>query len=534
MRLSLTWKLIISILLVATTTVNADEVSDVWAEFIRAENEGDLEVIAPILHPDVIYVLPDERPVFGREAVLELMGVIHIRFEIATSYDLEPVLREENRRVEHGTMRMDFTPRSGGESQSLTVPCASELVRVDGRWLQRELLLGSTGPVEELVPGLPDPTGVHPVGVVSLILGDTERRDPFTGEAPRQVAVEIWYPAIPVSEIKTRNYASPEVARALASFLELPSAFSSFLSHVPTNSLPGAPPGDGPFPLVIYNHGYSGFTGVHQALYEELASHGYLVASVGHAHESALFVRNDGSCIPFDRDGDAHRSRMEETGLEAPEAAKDRILRATNIDERRQAYEDLVRLSPLHQESTRIWTDDSQFILDQLAAMNLSSGRFAGLLDLDRVGVIGHSLGGAVAGQLVLVDKRVKVGINLDGFQFGDLIHSHLDKPFMFMGAQRPWAGENTISNDLFFVESTAPACVAVMSGFEHATFTDLAVFGMVSGIGDSIEGGQRAMALQREYILAFFDLQLRGIESELFNGSPSGAAEVHLRCRNW
>jgi hypothetical protein len=54
----------------------------------------------------------------------------------------------------------------------------------------------------------------------------------------------------------------------------------------------------------------------------------------------------------------------------------------------------------------------------------------------------------------------VKAGINSDGFQFGDMIDRPLTKPFMFMGAQRPWAGDSTIANDVFFQKAESSAYV--------------------------------------------------------------------------
>lgn len=61
--------------------------------------------------------------------------------------------------------------------------------------------------------------------------------------------------------------------------------------------------------------------------------------------------------------------------------------------------------------------DDVGFVLDQLSALNAGSpaSRFAGRLDLTRIGVIGHSVGGAVAYNLALHDPRIKAAIDLDG-----------------------------------------------------------------------------------------------------------------------
>ena len=69
------------------------------------------------------------------------------------------------------------------------------------------------------------------------------------------------------------------------------------------------------------------------------------------------------------------------------------------------------------------WTGDIAFVLDRLARLNASdsSGTFTGRLDMTRVGVFGHSLGGAVALQFCHEDSRCKAGIDIDGAPHGSV-----------------------------------------------------------------------------------------------------------------
>ena len=81
------------------------------------------------------------------------------------------------------------------------------------------------------------------------------------------------------------------------------------------------------------------------------------------------------------------------------------------------------------------WSADMGFALDQLERLNARdpSGRFLGRLDMQRVGVFGHSLGGATSLQFCHDDARCKAGIDLDGAPLGRVITEGLTQPFMFL-----------------------------------------------------------------------------------------------------
>jgi pimeloyl-ACP methyl ester carboxylesterase len=81
------------------------------------------------------------------------------------------------------------------------------------------------------------------------------------------------------------------------------------------------------------------------------------------------------------------------------------------------------------------WIADIGFVLDRLEQLNTSGvpGKFKGRLDMTRVGVFGHSFGGATALQFCHDDPRCKAGIDVDGQPFGSVIQDGLHQPFMFI-----------------------------------------------------------------------------------------------------
>jgi dienelactone hydrolase len=61
---------------------------------------------------------------------------------------------------------------------------------------------------------------------------------------------------------------------------------------------------------------------------------------------------------------------------------------------------------------------DVRFLLDSLAELN-ESGPFTGLLDLNRIGMFGHSRGGYLSNICAVEDSRIKAAVNMDGFLWG-------------------------------------------------------------------------------------------------------------------
>ncbi len=117
--------------------------------------------------------------------------------------------------------------------------------------------------------------GDLPVGVRTLELG----------EEPGEQPLSVWYPADSdaVAGMDTEIYDSAQA---------IPAAFRALIpesmqSAVETNSYRDAPlAAGGPYPVVIYSHGYGGHRDVAIFLTSHLASHGFIVASPEHIHRN--------------------------------------------------------------------------------------------------------------------------------------------------------------------------------------------------------------------------------------------------------
>lgn len=80
---------------------------------------------------------------------------------------------------------------------------------------------------------------------------------------------------------------------------------------------------------------------------------------------------------------------------------------------------------------------DASFVLDQLTsyktvASELVPGSTMGL-NVSKVAMFGHSLGGAATAAAMLLDTRIAGGLNTNGALGGPIVQKVLDRPFMFM-----------------------------------------------------------------------------------------------------
>jgi pimeloyl-ACP methyl ester carboxylesterase len=184
----------------------------------------------------------------------------------------------------------------------------------------------------------------------------------------------------------------------------------------------------------------------------------------------------------------------------------------------------------LANELVRAWSADTGFVLDQLERLNASdpSGQFLGRLDLQRVGVFGHSLGGATALLFCHDDPRCKAGIDVDGALLGDVIDDGVTQPFMFLlsdhggesaDAQAPEAIRRAGAN-IRSIYERLPAdrrLEIVIRGANHYMFSDGAmlksplVISLMRALGIMQLDGRRQVTVTVRCIGAFFDVYLKG-----------------------
>jgi len=381
---------------------------------------------------------------------------------------------------------------------------------------------------------MPEPTGQYAVGTASYSFIDNSRPELFTSDPDdkRLVYVQVWYPAEPFENTTPLPMwiDTEEIGPVMAKGFFLPIFFFDHFALIQSHSYLDAPvaiESDITYPVLVFSHGYApGFFAQNMVQMEELASHGYIIFSIGHTYESAMVWNAEGQAIP------ASETQINAFYTEAEEADKLHIDAYYADDaEKPAAIRAWLDASPIAQQSIQIWTEDTQFVLSQIERMNLGQveSPFSRHMDTNHIGVFGHSFGGAVAFQVCAVDPRCKATFNMDGSQWGTLLDTPIQSPFFMM------YGEKTKGmNDWTLGRSKGGGYSLVVSGTQHNNFSDSSLVGPLlsfplwNALGSI--NGQQMERIMNAYTLAFFDQTLKGIPTPLLEGNSSGFPEVELK----
>ena len=191
-----------------------------------------------------------------------------------------------------------------------------------------------------------------------------------------------------------------------------------------------------------------------------------------------------------------------------------------------------------------VWIADLKFVLDQLQELNANdpTGRFKGKFDMRKVGIAGHSLGGATAAQFCHDDPRCAAGIDIDGMPFGNVIQDGLHQPFFFLmsdHSKESGSEPQTVERNIESIYDHVPEGKRwgmTMMGANHFTFSDqmftkspiLMFFLRRAGVMGSLEK-RRGLAITGACVHTFFDVYLKGAPVEEMNSLPALYPELKI-----
>ena len=455
----------------------------------KAENLKDIKLIESFYDEDAILFTPDLMPISGKKSVVSIYEFIFSRGNIeSVKYIVDSTFNKQNNIVEQG---VTITKKSGQSADTNVFKAVFK--EVDNEYKIAEIHFGKEENIKHELPKFIEPTGKYQVGQKTFFF------DKENSGNSRLLSFQVWYPTQTDSDNKA-IYQNKEVVEASAQFLGFPLFMINYFSKMKSNSYINTPVfPDKKFPVLLYNHGYGGFTSVYQTVFEDLASHGYIVVSIGHEDESALLIVEDGVVISNSPQNEFYAKRAPELNGSEIGQWQNIILNSDDVNKNRKAYQEMIKLTPLHNESTRLWQSDTKAAYAKLLEIDKTDKNLKGAFDFEKVGAFGHSVGGAVAGELAYNCSATKAAINLDGFQFGDLANNKLKVPFMFVSSNRE---RNRYLRTSSFMDDSETDCYQVaIKGFSHDNFTDLKYL---------LEGNSRMIEMQREIIRNFFDKYLK------------------------
>lgn len=269
---------------------------------------------------------------------------------------------------------------------------------------------------------------------------------------------------------------------------------------------------DGTYPLVIFSHGGISTKTSNESLYNELASHGYIVASIDHTYHSLFTTDEDGKNIFIDR------GYMKELNTEDAK---------TNPQ---LSYE-------YYQKWMGVRTQDISFVIDYIISKTESHNNEVvyELIDTEKIGVMGHSLGGSAALAIGRTRTDIKAVIALESPFMGDILGVK-DGEFVFTDDIYPTPVLNVYSSSSWdylahwpqykqnynlLSETDGVAYNIYISGAGHFTLSDL---GLLSPILSRVLNGFKSTT-DVKYVLEI----INEVSLEFFNSYLKGQGEFDL-----
>lgn len=343
--------------------------------------------------------------------------------------------------------------------------------------------------------GLPT-TGQYGVKQASAILTDESRLESFENDGShREVPVYFFYPDVETTTAKAENT-------------------------------------DNTFPLVIFSHGAFGYYQSNASTYLELASHGYVVISLDHPYHSFFTKDTAGKTITVN-----------------PQFMQEVMY----INESTTTEQEIIELS---HEWLKLRTDDMNFVLDSIKeakqqgiqkelpkewflAKDASSKEeilnILAMTDMEHIGLMGHSMGGAASVTVGRTRTDVDAVIDLDGTMLGEQF-GYQDGEYDFYDEAYPvpllvvnnephhFEGEEVqmLYVNRFVLANAVDAKYTYFKGSGHMNFTDLPLFSPVLagmlGVGEV--DAEECVVKMNQLILNYFNCYLKNMGEVTVNES--------------
>lgn len=364
-----------------------------------------------------------------------------------------------------------------------------------------------------------EPTGPYTIGTAKYFLTDSSRCEPFMPKSKKRIYVKVWYPSDEPTNGACSNYLEGYDKKAIYDIFKskgISIEKLESLSKMSTYSCPNIPISDTKkqFPVIIFSAGYYfGMVDLYSSFLENLASNGYIVCAVTHLYEQPYVVFPSGEEVFLAK----KKAQLNFLQLIVSDFFQFRDYKNSHSLPLMTKYS--LRTLRRFDKSLRDWVEDVKFAVAHFEHQQCDNQHDALIssLDLTNIGAFGQSFGGALSGQLCYVDSRIKAGVNMDCFQFGDIYTNSMDKPIMLVESdyKEKWNYGNTCIyqkvNSFYRIH---------IPRSNHFLFSDVSLMPVIDeqekrGLIGNVDGPQ-SIKLLNKYILDFFNVYLKGYPVEI------------------
>lgn len=261
---------------------------------------------------------------------------------------------------------------------------------------------------------------------------------------------------------------------------------------------------EGIYPLVLFSHGALGIQSSNLSLYRELASHGYVVVSIAHPYQS-FWTSGENGQVTF--------------------LNLDYLMEIQKEDAKTDKWQSYV----YYQKWMNIRTGDINFVIDTV--VKNAKGGIGGvysLVDTEKIGVMGHSLGGSAA--LCLGRQRSDVDAvialespflcDIEGVEKGEFVFTHETYPVPVLNVYSDASWEHLsewaqyAANNALLSGTQKTASNVHINGAGHFSLTDLALSSPL--IAWMLEGekptrnSEECLQIIEKVVLKFYDAYLK------------------------
>ncbi len=297
------------------------------------------------------------------------------------------------------------------------------------------------------------------------------------------------------------------------------------------------PKAEGEFPLVIFSHGAFGYYQSNYSTYAELASNGYIVVALDHPHHAFFTKDSNGKMVIVD-------TKFFETAM--------------NFANSEFMTED--EALEISKQWMKLRTEDENFVLDTIKEAKESSSlseswvtdaeaevlSVISMTNTEKIGLMGHSMGGATAVALGRERDDIDAVIDLDGSMLSEIksvnngefeyVSEAYTVPVLDFRKKCDYneieqlkknnglsVKNNRISADdyaysfayvnNYIVENAENGKSIVFENAGHMDFTDLPMFSPFLGslLGSETEDCEEFMYTVNSVVLNWFDYYLKG-----------------------